>query len=256
MFFIVYKRNPSAARQRDCTDYAVRLFARYFPGGTPNGLNHWSESTLSSTMHRIAHYINPYIGAIPIKSLTTHWLERFYRKLLREPAVCPKGKEHLQTTIAPSVVEKVHGTIRSALNQAIRWDYLKGPNPAITEVGSVYQDFNLVVARDNGRPFEEHNISEKLKALIQTNNLRPVVFHSLRHSSTSVKLKISGGDIKAVQGDTGHAQANMVTDVYSHIMDSSRPAAHGFLHETADSAAKKFAGDCRSASANVSHFKR
>lgn len=44
----------------------------------------------------------------------------------------------------------------------------------------------------------------------------------LHHSSTSVKLKISGGDIKAVQGDTGHAQANMVTNVYSHIMDSSR----------------------------------
>ena len=333
------------------------------------GLNHWSESTLSSTMHRITHYINPYIGKLPIKSLTTHRLEQFYRKLLREPAVCTKGKEHLQTTISPSVVEKVHGTIRSALNQAIRWDYLKGANPAMTvelpkykkekravwdddearyalevctdpilrlcmllalgcsmrigeilgltwdcvhitpelmqtdsaylcvekelrrctnisleklreqgrddvfftfplwkktpstttlvlktpktessirtiylpptviqalrqawehqtalkqEIGTVYQDFNLVIARDNGRPFEEHNISEKLKALIQTNNLRPVVFHSLRHSSTSVKLKISGGDIKAVQGDTGHAQANMVTDVYSHIMDSSR----------------------------------
>jgi hypothetical protein len=37
---------------------------------------------------------------------------------------------------------------------------------------------------------------------------------------------------------------------------SSRPAAHGFFHETADSAAKKFAGDCRSASANVSHFEK
>lgn len=56
------------------------------------GLNHWSESTLSSTMHRITHYITPYIGAIPIKSLTTHRLERFYRKLLRELAVCPKAK--------------------------------------------------------------------------------------------------------------------------------------------------------------------
>ena len=30
------------------------------------GLNHWSESTLYSTMHRIIHYINPYICAIPI----------------------------------------------------------------------------------------------------------------------------------------------------------------------------------------------
>ncbi len=37
-----------------------------------------------------------------------------------------------------------------------------------------------------------------------------------------MKLKISGGDIKAVQGDTGHAQANMVTDVYSHIMNDDR----------------------------------
>ena len=37
-----------------------------------------------------------------------------------------------------------------------------------------------------------------------------------------MKLKFSGGDIKAVQGDTGHAQSNMVTDVYSHIMDEDR----------------------------------
>ena len=44
----------------------------------------------------------------------------------------------------------------------------------------------------------------------------------LEPTTSSVKLKISGGDIKAVQGDTGHAQANMVTDVYSHIMDSNR----------------------------------
>jgi hypothetical protein len=52
--------------------------------------------------------------------------------------------------------------------------------------------------------------------------LKPVVFHSLRHSSTSLKLKISGGDIKAVQGDAGHAQSDMVTDVYAHIMNDDR----------------------------------
>ena len=85
-----------------------------------------------------------------------------------------------------------------------------------------YQDFNLVVAQDTGRPFEEHTISQKLKALIRQHSLRPVVFHSLRHSSTSLKMKISGGDIKSVQGDTGHAQSQMVTDVYSHIVDADR----------------------------------
>lgn len=48
------------------------------------------------------------------------------------------------------------------------------------------------------------------------------MFHSLRHSSTTYKLKLTGGDIKAVQGDTGHAQATMVTERYAHIMDDDR----------------------------------
>lgn len=37
-----------------------------------------------------------------------------------------------------------------------------------------------------------------------------------------MKLQVSGGDIKAVQGDTGHSQANMVTDVYAHTFDDNR----------------------------------
>ena len=37
-----------------------------------------------------------------------------------------------------------------------------------------------------------------------------------------MKLKISGGDIKTVQKDTGHAQSRMVTDVYSHSFDEDR----------------------------------
>ena len=333
------------------------------------GLNHWSESTLSCNRHRIDDYILPYIGDVPIKTLTTHRLEKFYRQLLSEPAVKMKGREQEERTISPSVVEKVHAVIRSALNQAIRWDYLQGNNPAIAvelprykkgkrdawtdqeaynalclctdpilalcmslalgcsmrigeilgltwdcvhiepelveadeaylivdkelrrshkksiaklreqgrddiyftfpawkqtesttvlvlkapktessvrsiylpqtvvqalleqkavqesykrDLGSEYQDYNLVVAQENGRPHEERQIAEKLNKLIRENNLRPVVFHSLRHSSTSLKLKLSGGDIKTVQKDTGHSQSRMVTDVYSHSFDEDR----------------------------------
>ena len=36
------------------------------------------------------------------------------------------------------------------------------------------------------------------------------------------KLKLSGGDIKAIQGDSGHGQADMVTEVYGHILDENR----------------------------------
>lgn len=90
------------------------------------------------------------------------------------------------------------------------------------DLGDEYQDFDLVVAQANGRPVEERFIAKEFAEFIEANGLKKAVFHSLRHSSTFLKLKYSGGDIKAVQGDTGHTQANMVTDVYSHIMNEDR----------------------------------
>ena len=36
------------------------------------------------------------------------------------------------------------------------------------------------------------------------------------------KMKMTNGDVKSVQGDTGHAEAEMVTDVYSEIIDEDR----------------------------------
>lgn len=89
-------------------------------------------------------------------------------------------------------------------------------------LGEAYKNFNLVIAQPDGSPVEERLISKKLKDLIEKEGFKPVVFHSLRHCSTSMKLKLSGGNIKAVQGDTGHAQARMVTEIYSHIQDEDR----------------------------------
>ena len=89
-------------------------------------------------------------------------------------------------------------------------------------LGSDYKDFNLVLAQSGGHPYEPRQIDQMLSTFIQENELRSVVFHSLRHSSTSIKLQISRGNIKAVQGDTGHAQARMVTEVYVHTNNEER----------------------------------
>ena len=35
-------------------------------------------------------------------------------------------------------------------------------------------------------------------------------------------MQLNHGDIKATQGDTGHAQPDMVTEVYAHILDEDR----------------------------------
>lgn len=92
----------------------------------------------------------------------------------------------------------------------------------IQALGKEYMNFNLVIATPMGMPTESSVIRKAMKDLIEENNLPPVVFHSLRHSSITYKLKLTGGDIKAVQGDSGHAQAAMVTDQYSHILDENR----------------------------------
>ena len=89
-------------------------------------------------------------------------------------------------------------------------------------LGKDYEDYDLVVCHENGTPIEGDKIREALNKLIRENDLPPVVFHSLRHSSTTYKLKLSGGDIKAVQGDTGHAEASMITERYAHILDDDR----------------------------------
>ena len=89
-------------------------------------------------------------------------------------------------------------------------------------MGDEYTDYNLVLALETGRPCEDRVIGNQFERLKKSANLPNVVFHSLRHSSTTYKLKLNHGDIKATQGDTGHAQAQMVTEVYAHILDEER----------------------------------
>ena len=89
-------------------------------------------------------------------------------------------------------------------------------------LGDEYHDYNLVITCPTGTPVEDTRIQQNFKKFITHYDLPPVVFHSLRHSSITYKLKLNGGDIKSVQGDSGHAQAKMITDQYSHILDDSR----------------------------------
>lgn len=89
-------------------------------------------------------------------------------------------------------------------------------------MGADYIDYNLVLAQETGRPCEDRILGNQFERLKKSANLPNVVFHSLRHSSTTYKLKLNKGDLKATQGDTGHAQIDMITDIYAHILDEDR----------------------------------
>lgn len=88
--------------------------------------------------------------------------------------------------------------------------------------GDEYVDYGLVFCHSSGRPMEGQVITRALKKLIVENDLPDIVFHSFRHASITYKLKWNGGDMKSVQGDSGHARMDMVADVYSHIIDEDR----------------------------------
>lgn len=76
-----------------------------------------------------------------------------------------------------------------------------------------YTDFDPVVCYEDGWHCSHNVIRHGLNNLIKETGLPPIVFHSFRHTSTTYKLKLNHGDIKATQGDIGHAQADMVTEV-------------------------------------------
>lgn len=82
--------------------------------------------------------------------------------------------------------------------------------------------YNLVFAGAKGFPIDDSRMSERFSNFVSEEGLPKVTFHSLRHTSVSQKLKLSKGNIKAVQGDTGHAKLRMILDVYSHINDEDR----------------------------------
>lgn len=65
-------------------------------------------------------------------------------------------------------------------------------------------------------------INRALNKLNQEHDLPKIVFHSLRRSIITYKLKLNGEDMRSAQGDSSYAQEKMVEGVYSHIIDDDQ----------------------------------
>ena len=89
-------------------------------------------------------------------------------------------------------------------------------------LGNGYSDYGLVICQAHGRPLMTEHINKKFKKALAALEMKEVVFHSLRSTSTTFKLKVSGGDIKTIQGENGHADPRMVIDQYARIVDEDR----------------------------------
>lgn len=139
--------------------------------------------------------------------------------------IFPTQKPHATTRLVLKIpkTESSNRTVWLPKTVAILLQKYKKDQQGLKEfLGDAYNDYNLVIALDNGNPVESRIARKRLGMLIKENGFEPVVFHSLRHLSTGYKLKMTNGDVKSVQGDTGHAESEMVLDIYSRVIDEDR----------------------------------
>lgn len=124
--------------------------------------------------------------------------------------VCPKTKTSIRKIWIP----------RTVAYMLREWKKIQDNDK--NYLGDQYEDYNLVFANQMGKPITEDVVNKRLKNFQKENNLPVVDLHSLRHSSTTYKLKLNKGDLKATQGDTGHSTSDMIMKVYAHILDEDR----------------------------------
>ncbi|MCL2200685.1 MAG: site-specific integrase, partial [Oscillospiraceae bacterium] len=91
-----------------------------------------------------------------------------------------------------------------------------------------YTDYGFIIAQANGRPIMRENLNRHFKKILTEigpetlAKAEDVVFHSIRHTSTGMKLKLSQGDLKTVQAEGGWSSPDMVTKRYAHIIEEDR----------------------------------
>ena len=128
----------------------------------------------------------------------------------------PKTDGSIRNVYIPDTVTKKLQTLR-AIQQKL-----------MLELGDDgYMQYDLIICQANGRPIMTEHLNKRFKEIVSdmndpSINVDDIVFHSLRHTSAGVKLRLSKGDLKAVQGDGGWNTPDMITKRYAHIMDEDR----------------------------------
>lgn len=95
-------------------------------------------------------------------------------------------------------------------------------------LGSAYNDYNLVIALDNGNPVESRIVRDRFQKLCEENDYEIVVFHSLRHLSTGYKLKMTTGKslpVSAAQRRYRSSESGMVNRHYLHPHQTGIPVS-------------------------------
>lgn len=89
------------------------------------GIKKWEPSTLLSHRGIIRNYINPYIGDVPVSSISAKLIQKYYDDLPNHKAVQGHMQKKEPQNISVRTVKEVHKILRPALNLAVVWGLLR-----------------------------------------------------------------------------------------------------------------------------------
>lgn len=93
------------------------LLERWFEHAAPD----FSPKTVRETRGVLDRYLVPDLGSVPLAKLRADDLDRYYRRLRERGAT---GRP-----LAPATIKRIHGILRRALTQGVRWGWIPS-NPA------------------------------------------------------------------------------------------------------------------------------
>lgn len=115
----------------------------------------------------------------------------------------PKTLSGIRTlTVSQNVIEEL---------STAHEDYLTNKNT----FGLRFTDSNLVICREDGKPYHPDSITTKWSRFIRKNNLKHIRFHDLRHTNATMMIE-AGVDYKTVKDRMGHSDVSTTLNIYTH----------------------------------------
>ena len=199
----------------------------------------WAPKTYESNLSTIQNLIIPYIGSMEMQKLKPYHMENLYTTLSKMPCgsyiegkkqeLTEKQKQRFLSGTTSLILKstKTASSCRTIfMTSALKEELKKWLNQLAADERkdpARYRDSGMLFRLPNGLAVEPVLIRKKFLKWQDAHPEFPrIVFHGLRHSSATYQLMISGGDVKAIQGTTGHATADMLVNTYAHIQQSSR----------------------------------
>jgi integrase len=125
-------------------------------------------------------------------------------------------------------------TLPTVVLEALK-EHRKGQAATRLKAGQEWQDDDLILCDDHGRPLRQGALRRRFARLLKDADLPAMRVYDLRHSTASLLLA-AGESLKVVSERLGHSGIALTADTYSHLSPGMQERAADALQRLADSA--------------------